>query len=225
MAFSISFGSSPHTWGTRRSVRKRCVVVRFIPAYVGNTGADRDRRGAPSVHPRIRGEHPVTCVHMDFEFGSSPHTWGTHPRARQIGQRRRFIPAYVRNTHGTSFDSVLVAVHPRIRGEHIKPFGQRTWCSGSSPHTWGTPGRPHQQFHLARFIPAYVGNTPGELPKPCKFPVHPRIRGEHALRQVDRIRALGSSPHTWGTQFPHFENTAVFRFIPAYVGNTLLVYY
>ena len=91
-------GSSPHTRGTRSLAIPVTARLRFIPAYAGNTSASIVRAGAPSVHPRIRGEHGIALPKMYELGGSSPHTRGTHRAGPPVAVPGRFIPAYAGNT-------------------------------------------------------------------------------------------------------------------------------
>ena len=51
------FGSSPRMRGTRQPARGGNHIIRFIPAYAGNTRRAARGRSAKSVHPRVCGEH------------------------------------------------------------------------------------------------------------------------------------------------------------------------
>ena len=91
--------------------------------------------------------------------------------------------------------------------------------AGSSPHTRGTiPACPENFGHL-RFIPAYAGNDSCAPSSVNAITVHPRIRGERALRGVLHRGESGSSPHTRGTPHPDAKCRPPLRFIPAYAGN------
>ena len=91
-------GSSPPTRGTPASVQRCCQVMRFIPAYAGNTGPWRRRRRHRSVHPRLRGEHVLAGDGVGGRGGSSPPTRGTQAADPRPGVSARFIPAYAGNT-------------------------------------------------------------------------------------------------------------------------------
>ena len=91
-------GSSPHTRGARRGLRRWRRGMGIIPAYAGSTR----RRGAgsprPGDHPRIRGEHSTRVFLNMFHAGSSPHTRGARLRDCSLLQLRRIIPAYAGST-------------------------------------------------------------------------------------------------------------------------------
>ena len=50
-------GSSPLARGTRAAVQSYMENIRLIPARAGNTAEQRPWNGAPTAHPRSRGEH------------------------------------------------------------------------------------------------------------------------------------------------------------------------
>src|SRR5690606_15872749 len=131
--------------------------------------------------------------------GSSPHTRGTHLALHRHRRSRRFIPAYAGNTNIFSVSGIIRTVHPRIRGEHSSILIHCSTVFGSSPHTRGTRRVLRHCGRCKRFIPAYAGNTPFHMAYRANIPVHPRIRGEHALTGIDTSIKDGSSPHTRGT--------------------------
>ena len=71
-------GSSPLTRGTPRRKFVTEVVVRFIPAYAGNSQRENSFTLQSTVHPRLRGELLLLQSSMNVEAGSSPLTRGTH---------------------------------------------------------------------------------------------------------------------------------------------------
>ncbi len=75
-----------------------------------------------------------------------------------------------------------------------------------------------------RFIPARAGNTLSESLMASSLAVHPRSRGEHAGRQSDLGRWIGSSPLARGTHRSRCTASQKTRFIPARAGNTECLY-
>ena len=215
----------------------------FIPTYVGHTQGPNDGQGHPAVHPHIRGAYDQSKTERVRLYGSSPHTWGirkvcpllvgygpVHPHIRgayflwlprteppdgssphtwgirlpdlRRGPADRFIPTYVGHTRTASPSMGALTVHPHIRGA----YGVRCICyslpNGSSPHTWGIPRQPRQR-------------------RPLKT-VHPHIRGAYKSWLARNANNYGSSPHTWGIQRPRPLHQKFPRFIPTYVGHTLI---
>ena len=71
-------GSSPLTRGTRVEFCLRLSVLRFIPAYAGNSDVMAFQLIVVSVHPRLRGELNPRLQPKSSAVGSSPLTRGTH---------------------------------------------------------------------------------------------------------------------------------------------------
>ena len=90
-------GSSPLTRGTQGTEELADVLLRFIPAYAGNSQNKSSANLVDAVHPRLRGELFGACICFLFLFGSSPLTRGT----RNI----------------LSVATQVQSVHPRLRGE------------------------------------------------------------------------------------------------------------
>ena len=114
---------------------------------------------------------------------------------------------------------VIIAVHPRERGEQASLANPRTAGSGSSPRARGTGVLEHANYARVRFIPASAGNRPGVNPNSVMFTVHPRERGEQDVLIWVAETPHGSSPRARGTVS---RRTAVYvqrRFIPASAGN------
>ncbi len=175
--------------------------------------------------------------------GSSPHVRRTPGTGAGREDPRRFIPACAGNTLGIVSAPRGLPVHPRMRGEHgtcatrwscssgSSPHARGTQTrqstgqalySGSSPHARGTRGRQRGQQPSMRFIPACAGNTNSGCRRIRPRSVHPRMRGEHAMRFDGANVRIGSSPHARGTQVGHHSAVCARRFIPACAGNTAL---
>ena len=73
-----------------------------------------------------------------------------------------------------------------------------------------------------RFIPTYVGHTTERHFRNQIGPVHPHIRGAYV--EIEEVQELifGSSPHTWGILGQTYLQSFSVRFIPTYVGHTLV---
>jgi len=93
-------------------------------------------------------------------------------------------------------------------------------ATGSSPLARGTPGSAGSRGIRGRFIPARAGNTGATADSWIAAAVHPRSRGEHAVRICCAASAAGSSPLARGTRARNQSGRSVQRFIPARAGNT-----
>ena len=153
--------------------------------------------------------------------GSSPPTWGIPSPCTRTSNHSRFIPTYVGHTPLRTVRENFITVHPHIRGAYLRPHTSRYSGIGSSPHTWGIQAVNLLRPQIIRFIPTYVGHTPGSrCPAHCGS-VHPHIRG--AYTRINRCLEPdgGSSPHTWGIPYIRPFGCSHPRFIPTYVGHTL----
>ena len=213
-------GSSPRPRGTRAVRRLGLLKGRFIPASAGNTTDRRDERPSQAVHPRVRGEHEPFWRDPIREIGSSPRPRGTHRRRNRRHTPMRFIPASAGNTHDHADLQATIPVHPRVRGEHGPLSGRIARGSGSSPRPRGTPCPGAARARITRFIPASAGNTTTASLRRWTGTVHPRVRGEHGKRYLDRPRQTGSSPRPRGTLARTLCCVRLHRFIPASAGNT-----
>eukprot|EP01022_Parablepharisma_sp_SALTPOND_P013398 TRINITY_DN1790_c0_g1_i13.p1 TRINITY_DN1790_c0_g1~~TRINITY_DN1790_c0_g1_i13.p1 ORF type:complete len:157 (-),score=6.82 TRINITY_DN1790_c0_g1_i13:188-658(-) len=134
---SAADGSSPRARGTVPRRHNSDAAPRFIPACAGNRVRPSQVVTVSSVHPRVRGEQNVEQNTEAWQAGSSPRARGTvtgrplqrarSPRARGTAVRvtfafvrPRFIPACAGNSWKGTRSRLLLAVHPRVRGEqHI----------------------------------------------------------------------------------------------------------
>ena len=195
-------GSSPLARGTPPPGGAGRREHRFIPARAGNTAPAPARWRSGSVHPRSRGEHPVTTGRSARTIGSSPLARGT-PRLRSADDpSRRFIPARAGNTGPGPRPSGSTAVHPRSRGEHQPRLPVISGYGGSSPLARGTRPPPIHTRSETRFIPARAGNTGRPGSGAGAGAVHPRSRGEHVVLDDVASNGPGSSPLARGTHFP-----------------------
>ena len=238
---SVYIGSSPRMRGTRNWKAHTECLLRFIPAYAGNTRPAEILHRDSAVHPRVCGEHSGKASRARISRGSSPRMRGTlsalgrfssrkcgsSPRMRgtpHAGNIRlhheRFIPAYAGNTVDVDDIAIQMPVHPRVCGEHLTSASPDALDSGSSPRMRGTLQHCREDFGITRFIPAYAGNTAWFCSCDAKPSVHPRVCGEHARYAEREFDNDGSSPRMRGTRETKLIPAADVRFIPAYAGNT-----
>ena len=151
-------GSSPLTRGTPGSNVRPKDVLRFIPAYAGNSQDTHLVRDLPSVHPRLRGELTIRISMVICTSGSSPLTRGT--------------------LNDSPYKALTRTVHPRLRGELKKLRLRAAATNGSSPITRGTRRDEYPVLGHLRFIPAYAGNSLLGFYRRSGRTVHPRLRGE-----------------------------------------------
>ena len=219
----VTTGSSPHTWGIPTDRRHAPDIPRFIPTYVGHTFpkslAVLSKDGSSPHTWGIRFENfgPPSGI-----GGSSPHTWGIRKVSTITVACCRFIPTYVGHTLPFWPKIQISSVHPHIRGAYLDTETIGLDGAGSSPHTWGI-----LSVHVGlgvhnRFIPTYVGHTGGAIFIMSSITVHPHIRGAYFRYSVSNIGGGGSSPHTWGIPVQRTGSRQDGRFIPTYVGHTVV---
>jgi len=216
-------------------------LVRFIPAYAGNTCAGSWPSCRTSVHPRVCGEHASNRRQITSPTGSSPRMRGTRVLQHLGAVQVRFIPAYAGNTPPAKSARAAAAVHPRVCGEHTKQREKVSVPGGSSPRMRGTPPVPSRRRTGAAVHPRVCGehqsfialdrNSAGSSPrmrgtlklanllcKPRRF--IPAYAGNTAQADDGVLLVPGSSPRMRGTQRQVAHDLVVERFIPAYAGNT-----
>ena len=91
-------GSSPHTRGAPPDWQHWHLRRRIIPAYAGSTVRLLQSSARSPDHPRIRGEHTLSCSRRRGGLGSSPHTRGARSRVYRHRRPKRIIPAYAGST-------------------------------------------------------------------------------------------------------------------------------
>ena len=138
LALNVS-GSSPRARGTLVDNPNHSNTFRFIPACAGNTICGSPASSGATVHPRVRGEHIISCSRVTSTAGSSPRARGTPRPRRDDPPGTRFIPACAGNTAVSRRRSLPAAVHPRVRGEHSRKARSHSAAGGSSPRARGTP--------------------------------------------------------------------------------------
>ena len=130
-------GSSPLTRGKRVAFGQEGGSARLIPAHAGKTPPHSVRTGARPAHPRSRGENPSISPSASFWTGSSPLTRGKRRIDALMIDKQGLIPAHAGKTTRCAFCSLVVAAHPRSRGENHSAARLKRRRRGSSPLTRG----------------------------------------------------------------------------------------
>ena len=192
---------------------------RFIPASAGNCQFGPWGCRHSAVHPRVRGELGRDIAAFALHVGSSPRPRGTAPRPPVAQLLDRFIPASAGNWPCSLPRCRTQRVHPRVRGELLRLTAQVVFERGSSPRPRGTGRARRCPFVPWRFIPASAGNCSAwDCSCVCRT-VHPRVRGELAVRPLRDHYRGGSSPRPRGTGDQSARPQGRNRFIPASAGN------
>ena len=151
---------------------------------------------------------------------SSSRLRGTPLYIHVTGPITRFIPAFAGNAQCIRGDVYNSTVHPRVCGERQIPYHLLRPDHGSSPRLRGTHVSPPRGSLPSRFIPAFAGNTCIPKREETENSVHPRVCGEHTGRIGPVTPVTGSSPRLRGTHKHGQALADLFRFIPAFAGNT-----
>ena len=216
----ILAGSAPRMRGTLGGQTGAARVVRFSPAYAGNTHAPRPRGCQPAVQPRVCGEHPRNSPDCSSPNGSAPRMRGTRRCRQSVFLRHRFSPAYAGNTRDRPPTGLLGSVQPRVCGEHSPDAAEAATQIGSAPRMRGTLEVADHQEDRGRFSPAYAGNTWGRIRASPTPTVQPRVCGEHGKKRTAPLNSSGSAPRMRGTRDGGGQVPDRCRFSPAYAGNT-----
>ena len=135
-----SAGSSPRMRGTPKTAVFYDGSAGIIPAYAGNTSGYPSARPYARDHPRVCGEHLISCTFPRNASGSSPRMRGTRRFRKASTPNNGIIPAYAGNTNSKQIKPPQYKDHPRVCGEHRRPVCQTIPAVGSSPRMRGTLG-------------------------------------------------------------------------------------
>ncbi len=179
-----------------------------------------------TAHPRMGREQDVQGLLSGTYGGSSPHGRGTASLHIARKDMARFIPAWAGNSLPLplALPLALHPVHPRMGGEQGLGYDRRDYIHGSSPHGRGTGVDDVCCRYVARFIPAWAGNSMAYHPLHSGRPVHPRMGGEQGIVQDMKTGKRGSSPHGRGTATAGNWQSDGWRFIPAWAGNRARIF-
>ena len=215
-----SWGSSPLTRGALWLQTIDAQWSGLIPAHAGSTTTFRLSRTACGAHPRSRGEHLSAPPAAGFPAGSSPLTRGARLRWGELAGLQGLIPAHAGSTVVIPRKALHQTAHPRSRGEHIVQNQPGGHYFGSSPLTRGAPGQRAVAARRGGLIPAHAGSTGLILALSSGNTAHPRLRGEHRMRNPHRFGCTGSSPLTRGARCKWSWSLSFRGLIPAYAGST-----
>ena len=216
----VTPGSSPRARGARGAAPPRRPRRGIIPACAGSTRCSCRAPAWRRDHPRVRGEHKGVSARLLRKEGSSPRARGA-PRGRTGGTRcARIIPACAGSTSAWARRAPTTGDHPRVRGEHNRPFATVATPLGSSPRARGA--QPDHGGHRRRqgIIPACAGSTGRRGRAGPPVGDHPSVRGEHFGASREHGLEPGSSPRARGALAAHLLRVIHRGIIPACAGST-----
>ena len=152
-------GTPPRMRGTHDELAPVGEVVRYTPAYAGNSGPPPGPSCGRPVHPRVCGELFFRSTAIASACGTPPRMRGTlRPRGQSYG-RHRYTPAYAGNSHLEHRYSRSCSVHPRVCGELHSSGSTAAGSGGTPPRMRGTPEAADVRGYAQRYTPAYAGNS------------------------------------------------------------------
>ena len=187
-------GSSPLARGARHLAGPAQPRQRLIPAGAGSTPGYVKWVALVAAHPRWRGEHRAVSLTSIAASGSSPLARGAPITTIARPRVRRLIPAGAGSTTTSALSGLVIAAHPRWRGEHTGVSGSKHDHIGSSPLARGAPGIYASCGGEGGLIPAGAGSTCLTSSNRLSPTAHPRWRGEHKVPSARERRGDGSSP-------------------------------
>ena len=106
-------------------------------------------------------------------------------------------------------------------GEHVDPAIDFSWILGSSPHVRGALIVASHSHRGRGIIPACAGSTATINAIGVLIGDHPRMCGEHEIKDADIVSDLGSSPHVRGAHCIFHYLFPPSGIIPACAGSTI----
>src|SRR5690606_2267252 len=119
----------------------------------------RPSPGGYTVHPHVRGDHPVMPQAQLPSGGSPPRAWGPRGLVLLVWSVVRFTPTCVGTTFLTSSSETPSPVHPHVRGDHEGQYAPTLALTGSPPRAWGPLTPMSWREIYRRFTPTCVGTT------------------------------------------------------------------
>ncbi len=168
----------------------------------------------------MRGEHVSSASNASISSGSPPHARGTQVSRKFRDDLLGITPACAGNTKNESVPTDRAWDHPRMRGEHSTRRRKKQREAGSPPHARGTRLDGAKQRRTVRITPACAGNTPQQIRSSKVLRDHPRMRGEHSAKEIEKHFPQGSPPHARGTQLQVIKLYLQHGITPACAGNT-----
>ena len=133
----------------------------------------------------------------------------------------RFTPACAGTASCRPFAKVIIAVHPRVRGDSCGEGCEDKGGHGSPPRARGQRGRLKRRTKVRRFTPACAGTAATPTASAMPLPVHPRVRGDSSHASRRRPLVVGSPPRARGQRCFQSSNRACSRFTPACAGTAI----
>ena len=167
------------------------------------------------------GEHFIISARGLGKTGSSPHVRGALGCSVSSADGFGIIPACAGSTSVACRFSTYRWDHPRMCGEHACTHPIEKMTAGSSPHVRGAQTVQSGTELALGIIPACAGSTTLSSFHTTCIGDHPRMCGEHQVRDTMYGTTQGSSPHVRGALAERSAKLGVHGIIPACAGSTV----
>ena len=211
-------GSSPHAWGSSRSLLSWSGKLKVFPTCVGIVlfGASASLKTARLPH--MRGDRPSF---EDLRFGlslSSPHAWGSSPEQPQDHAHAQVFPTCVGIVPVPWGARAAMGGLPHMRGDRPLDLDDERGQFLSSPHAWGSSPAFHRQSKCRRVFPTCVGIVPVGATDLDIDAGLPHMRGDRPWLSAVDEKHEKSSPHAWGSSHTMTDSSTMQTVFPTCVG-------
>ncbi len=156
-------------------------------------------------------------------LGRSPRGRGRLTKRNPRDARQRSIPAWAGETHAGRSSKANSVVDPRVGGgDRPRPLRLHP-PEGRSPRGRGRRRSARSRRPQRGSIPAWAGETRGNIPSQRDCPVDPRVGGGDASRLDKAHYTAGRSPRGRGRPRRRQGRRLGGRSIPAWAGETWMV--
>ncbi len=176
---ALPTGSPPRARGQPLTLSELVLSDRFTPACAGTTDSSTASRAPCSVHPRVRGDNPISVGDVRDRRGSPPRARGQRSSRANFSSIWRFTPACAGTTKPPRRADLRALVHPRVRGDNAGRSTRLISYSGSPPRARGQLWIRLPEPRRGRFTPACAGTTVVAWLVISRSTVHPRVRGDN----------------------------------------------
>ena len=173
-------------------------------------------------HPRLCGDHHFLHLLSAVLLGSPPLMRGPPRRRDDRKPRPGITPAYAGTTYLKRSAFPPRWDHPRLCGDHYRPYCMAVAREGSPPLMRGPPISKDANGEIQRITPAYAGTTHGRGHESDNGEDHPRLCGDHNVCFAVQLYLPGSPPLMRGPQRTEGYNGHYNGITPAYAGTTCI---
>ena len=213
-------GLSPRGRGKRHGLYAGLSLPRSIPAWAGETLRPYSRKPCAKVYPRVGGGNAYHPTMRIAGPGLSPRGRGKLELPFAVRAVVGSIPAWAGETQTRKATTAIPRVYPRVGGGNKTMTPSQSPEPGLSPRGRGKPPPLHLSREKSGSIPAWAGETLGNLAKPALDAVYPRVGGGNEPHYRLLLGFQGLSPRGRGKRRLTAGRLAGLRSIPAWAGET-----